>query len=1597
MKNTILFFVVLFICHLFRAGCPSAAPAVEKGLTHAERDWLLAHPRIRIGVDPAYAPYSFRDEKGHYRGISMEYIDYLSEQLGVTMEIVPDLRWPQIVTGVRERSLDLVATMTHRPARDGFVNFTGIYLPTPLVIMQASGGEQIKSETDLNGRTVAMVEGYSSSVRVMKEHPSVEPLMVKTALEGLFAVATGKAYAYVGVLGINLYLVQENGITNLVVASLYGAGTNGQRFGVRKDWPELATILNKALAAIPAEQKRLFFKPWLPKEAVRFSLFNRAPPSDQIPLTSKERAWLAEHPVIRVSNEPDYAPFDFQQNGKPVGYSIDYVKLLAGRLGIRLTFVQDSWSNLLGKAQRREVDLLHSIFKAPKKREEYLNFTKPYKQTLNAIIIHRDTSDVETLDDLKKRTVALVTGDSIIMIMRRQFPELHVIEVESYKDALKAVAFGQAEATITELPVANYLIRSLLLTDLKVAAEVEEIGKRDHKYRLAVRKDWPELVPILEKAMDALSQDELLALDNRWMNPAMQGAMTESAPPSSLLSGTVLQIGLIALIFAIIAWLLLRQLSRSQSDPLTTAFATGKARRFILLLNTLLVAFVIALAWWSLDRIKLKIENDMHKSLETVLQTTMEALNIWVKDQKNILDNIAAAPRIIELASRQLTRASRDGDLQASPELADLREIFAEFQLRSGHMGFFVVSPDGMNVASMGDNNLGGINPIQQQRPDLLNRAFQGETVLIPPIPSDIPLEGAAGIAGSTPPPTMFFAAPIRDVNQKIIAVLTMRFDPHGDFSRIILLSRIGETGETYTFDRQGRLLSESRFPHQFVRARLIQSGGHAILSIEIRDPGGNLVEGYQSSAPRSEQPLTRMAAHATQGKAGYDMKGYRDYRGVPVIGTWTWNESLGIGMASEIEVAEAFATYHTARNVTIVILGLTVMLTLAFTVLTLVIGERANHTLKKSHGELEKRVEERTLDLRVAKDAALTSESQIRAIFESASEGIVTVDEEGRILLVNRHMETMFGYETGMLVGQPIEGLLPERVREKHVMYRKNYIKNPTPQTMGIQHKLYGRRRNGTEFPMDVSFNHAKHGAPLQIIAFVKDITEQKLREKQLQKAKKNAEAANLAKSTFLANMSHEIRTPMNAIMGYTQIMQHDETLTHEQQKNLGIINRSGDHLLTLINDVLEMSKIESGRIELDPAPFDLHAMIRDLDLMFRVSTHEKMLLFSTKNDVDLPRFVMADEGKVRQVLINLLGNAVKFTEQGEVRLLVSQRGDPIEHDNHGGDAAPAHGPIHLIFEVTDTGPGMPYDKHELIFGAFEQIDSGTGAEGGTGLGLAISRQYAIRMGGDITVQSKPGEGSIFRFEMVAMATEAVATETSIAVQRKIVGLKQGQPPHRILVVDDHDSNVDILTKMLVRVGFEVRQAFNGKEAVELFSKWWPQAVMMDIRMPVMDGIEAIKQIRRVEKECRLNNPASEPCETVIIAVSASALATQRKASLQKGMANDFIGKPFKEAEIFETIRKHLGVDYIYEELESAGGEKEVGFITEPVPGAAGNLPETLLSRLREATINLDVDQLEKLIEQVKSHDQSLAGTIGQSVERFDFESLGKWLEDTG
>ena len=442
---------------------------------------------------------------------------------------------------------------------------------------------------------------------------------------------------------------------------------------------------------------------------------------------------------------------------------------------------------------------------------------------------------------------------------------------------------------------------------------------------------------------------------------------------------------------------------------------------------------------------------------------------------------------------------------------------------------------------------------------------------------------------------------------------------------------------------------------------------------------------------------------------------------------------------------------------------------------------------------------------------------------------------------------------------------------------------------------------------------------------------------------------------------MSHEIRTPMNAILGFSQLMLRDQELTPRQNQYLGTINRSGEHLLALINDILEMSKIEAGRTTLNPSTFDLPILLQDLEMMFRVRTDEKKLTFSVETIGDVPQYIVTDINKLRQVFINVLGNAVKFTEEGGICLRVR------------ADRDAATGPS-LRVEVEDTGPGISADDQEKLFRHFEQTKSGQQAGTGTGLGLAISREFVRLMGGDITVSSQVGRGSVFVIHLPLKEGEAHSVLAK-ANPSHVLRLKPGQATCRVLIADDIEDNRQLLAQLLGPVGFEIRLATNGAEAVQGFEQWRPQLVLMDFRMPVMDGHEAIRQIR-----ARAGGQQPK-----IIAVTASAMDDNRQELMEVG-ADDFIGKPFREVELFQKIRTHLGVEYDYAE-DPVGGAREEA--TQLTPESLAGWPRELIDPMREAVITADLDQLLARIGELDSRDPRVARELRRLAEGFQYQKL--------
>ncbi len=483
-------------------------------------------------------------------------------------------------------------------------------------------------------------------------------------------------------------------------------------------------------------------------------------------------------------------------------------------------------------------------------------------------------------------------------------------------------------------------------------------------------------------------------------------------------------------------------------------------------------------------------------------------------------------------------------------------------------------------------------------------------------------------------------------------------------------------------------------------------------------------------------------------------------------------------------------------------------------------------------------------------------------------------------------------------------------------------------------------------------------------VVLTLEDITAKKRATEELRRAKEAADAANRAKSEFLTNMSHELRTPLNAILGYSQLMQRDPDLHAGHQDSLNTINRSGEHLLGLLNDVLEISKIEARRITLAPSAFDIHAMFRDLYAMFRVRTDEKHLAFDLGETDGLPRYVIADTNKFRQIMINLLGNAVKFTDSGGIAVRAAVR-------ENTGEA------LRLVVEVEDTGPGISEDELEDVFQAFEQTETGRQKQGGTGLGLTISREYARLMGGDITINSRVGEGSRFLFE----CNVRPGRETDIlkdARQDRVIGLIPGQPIPRILVVEDKQESRLLLVKSLEQVGFDVRQAENGKEAVALFKSWSPHFIWMDIRMPVMDGLAATRCIREL--------PGGDGVK--IAALTASVMEEERESVLSAG-CDEFVHKPYRISMLFRIMAKYLGVEYRYEHHGTAGPSD-----IEPQPLHIAALPTELREELTMAVLELDTERTQALVEKISRRDPNAGTVLRQLAENLEYERLLSLLE---
>ncbi|MDX1451904.1 MAG: response regulator [Oleiphilaceae bacterium] len=975
----------------------------------------------------------------------------------------------------------------------------------------------------------------------------------------------------------------------------------------------------------------------------------------------------------------------------------------------------------------------------------------------------------------------------------------------------------------------------------------------------------------------------------------------------------------------------------------------------------LLFGFTTWHTWQSTQSIEEQAQAAIKRQLNTVLSTTHFALQQWVARRHSELHGLARDFHVRAQVQglRETENAAR---LIYAREQQRLHDYFLGFRAAGERPNLYVIAPDGTNLYARQEGDLARQHPMAVHYPHLLARSLQGLAVLVPPLPAHKAAPGRPNIAGYSVPPAMFVTVPVYDEHGQVLALLAEELNPLGEFSAVLAHGRIGNSGETYAVSREGLMLSQSRFVDQLIQLKLLMPNQTSVLSIKLSDPGEQrtILPSYRTEQGDSAPSWTVMMQGLMQEDRGGNVEGYRDYRGIPVVGAWLWDERLQMGLVSEMDLSEAMATAETLESMLWVLWSssLTILIA-ALWFLWRIVGQMqrdwalsqqrqqeqtvatdaaqrkqlarlfasvehlptpfylsnpageivlcndeatnlfgikpgdmsADTSLPLTNeafesgvqeffreGELPwandkddtrqlwfrsqgfevvdgEQVEHYVLNLffdvtRYSNDERAHALQQIeqersllylQSLLDASGFSIIATDTEGTIKIFNKAAERLLMYSAMEMVGKNTPAVFHDanemKVRRQLLEQELNrrltsdfevFVAKASIGFIDEQEWTY-IRKDGVRVPVILSVTAVRDAAN-NITGFLsvsKDISDIKEMQQAMVEAKEEAEIANLAKSEFLASMSHEIRTPMNGVLGMLGLVLQTP-LDAGQQHKLEVAQQSAQSLLGIINDILDFSKVEAGKLELDSVPFSIHKLFDDSVKALVVRAEERGLgLFLDTTRVHV-NYVVGDPARVRQVISNLLSNAIKFTAQGEVIVRVATR---FYDDTH----------FQLTCSVQDTGIGIPEDKIEHLFESFTQVDASTTRQyGGTGLGLAICKKLVELMRGSISVESKAGEGSTFRFNVLL---DNYGDDSPSDFKLDLNG-------KNFLVVDDHPINREILSEQLKLWGAEVWLA----ESVAQMQQRCEQAeksdrpydmVLLDQQMPEQDGFAAAAYLR--------------------------------------------------------------------------------------------------------------------------------------------------------
>ncbi|WP_020587636.1 transporter substrate-binding domain-containing protein [Desulfobacter curvatus] len=1386
-------------------------------LTKQEQAFIRKHPVIRLGTSTDLAPYAILDKDGKLTGLAPDLIQLINQKTGLGLELVNGT-WLEINQKVKDGSLSGQLPLVRGKDRETYLLFSDAIMAEQFIVIVGAGNPLgLNSVKDLRHKRLATLRNAPRIKKMIQSLSEPQIIYKNTIREMINAVISREADC--AVFGRNmLSIAQQMGVLNYIDLAFPIGEPLYTNIATRKDLPELNSIINKALQSFSRQELTDLQARW------NIQLNFKRKGNAAISLTPEEKQFLKDHPIIRAHNEQNWKPFNFYQDGQPQGYVIDLLNLMADKLDIKIKYISGpTWDEFMNMLQGKKIDLIGNLVETKERRKFALFVQRPVNEDLPVMACRKD-HQIKSLENLSGKTVSVVKGFWYENAIRKYDPSIKLYLGKDSLDCLKAVSYGKADAIIDSGAVIYNLWLEQGITNLTITGDATLPGAEGFYGRIGVRTDWPLLVSILEKAMAAVTYQEKQALRKKWLIH-----MQEKVPKLNLTNAEK-------------KFLRAHPVQRVHIEENYPPFSYRKA-------DGEFSGYAIAYAKLIAERLGLVFQYSQNETWDQALH------NLKTKQ----IDIIA---QIINTAERRKFALFSDAYMSHSWGITTQRE-----------------NTDANKLIKLSGKMVGVIkgylieNLLHTHYPQIKLRTYKNHNSLLNAVQSG-ELDAAIStyevmkyhIISRGIPNLVSFQ--IR--KNPILTASPASFAIRNDWP--LLRSAIQKAMDSITVDELTTM--QSRW---FGRETLVSDKvKHIDLTAEERawlkshgmiricvDPDWMPYEGI------------REGKHTGIGADIMRLISKRAGLRLQLVKSQTWKESLQLFKAKQCDIIPMLSqtqSRNTYMNYTSAYLtGHTVFIgtfehpyvaepsEIIDEKIVLVPGYSLTELLKKDFPSLH-----------------IIEAPNYTEAYRMVSDGRADLTAD-YLLSAGDRIPSMGFYNLKIIGNAPYKKELRIGVQKDQPLLHNilnKAVASLTEQDINKILSQWKSVRYAHEF--DYSLLWKTLGVVLLLFAvglfWMRRLS---IMNRQITRAKEQAENATRIKADFLAKMSHEIRTPMNGILGMAYLALQTE-LNDEQHNYIKKIDNSAQSLLGIINDILDFSKIEAGKMTIEKGGFDLFRAVDRVINLIELQAHKKRLELIVQYGPRIVRYYVGDNLRISQIMVNLMGNAVKFTEQGEVGLYISKAGKD-----------------HVRFEVKDTGIGLSAEQQTKLFQSFSQADDSiTRKYGGTGLGLSICKQLVGLMNGRIWVESEPGRGSSFIFE-IELSEDPGKNEAH-----------QTFNGNKVLIVDDSTTWHETLKTTLAVFGLQADSAYSGFEAVEMIRSCITpyDLILMDWQMPKIDGIQTTRKIREMCKKCRQSEHCKKEQPPIVIMLSSFRQDTVVREAKEEGI-HFFLQKPINPSALYDIL----------------------------------------------------------------------------------------------